>query len=201
MSRKCRLTTCRKELPKARESDFYQKAGFCGNDCMADHGIAKGRAAIDRKKAATARQERAQTKEARERIKTLSQHVSEAQSWVNRVVVAEDKPKGCISCDYGLVSDAGHYFHRGSKYRCSPITLDRRNLTGQCRACNSYKGGGNQHEYRIGYIARYGQAQFDALCEYKMAVDRGEIPPLTVDECRAAIAAAKARLKDLRQSE
>ncbi len=178
------------------EQTFPGTVSWCSPECGLI--VAQKRApAVKRKEAA---QERAQTKEARERIKPLSQHVSEAQSWVNRVVVAEDKPKGCISCDYGLVSDAGHYFHRGSKYRISPITLDRRNLTGQCRACNSYKGGGNQHEYQKGYIARYGQAQFDALCEYKMAVDRGEIPPLTVDECKAAIATAKARLKELRQS-
>ena len=197
--RKCRHT--KQPLPSIKESDFWQRNGFANEDAMVAHGIFKRDQQIARKKAAVARQERAQTKEARERIKTLSQHVSEAQSFVNRVVVAEDKPKGCISCDYGLVSDAGHYFHRGSKYRCSPITLDRRNLTGQCRSCNSYKGGGNQHEYRNGYIVRYGQAQFDDLCEYKMAVDRGEIPPLTVEQCKEAIATAKARLKELRQSE
>ena len=176
---------------------FPGPVAWCGEDCA----LIVSRKRLPAVKAKAARQERAQTKEARERIKTLSQHVSEAQSFVNRVVVAEDKPKGCISCDYGLVSDAGHYFHRGSKYRCSPITLDRRNLTGQCRSCNSYKGGGNQHEYRNGYIVRYGQAQFDDLCEYKMAVDRGEIPPLTVEQCKEAIATAKARLKELRQSE
>lgn len=196
--RKCRHT--KQPLPSIKESDFWQRNGFANEDAMVAHGIYKRDQQIARKKAATARQERAQTKEARERIRTLSEWVSLAQEDVNRVVVAEDRYKGCISCTTGRVSDAGHYFHRGSKYRCSPITLDRRNLVGQCNHCNTYQGG-RQHDYQIGYIARYGQAQFDALCEYKMAVDRGEIPPLTVDECKAAIATAKARRKELRQSE
>lgn len=174
---------------------FPGPVAWCGEDCA----LIVSRKRLPAVKAKQARTERAQTKEARERIKTLSQHVSEAQSWVNRVVVAEDKAKGCISCNTGRVSDAGHYFHRGSKYRCSPITLDRRNLVGQCNHCNTYQGG-RQHDYQIGYIARYGQAQFDALCEYKMAVDRGEVPPLTADECKAAIATAKARLKEIKDA-
>jgi len=178
------------------EQTFPGTVVWCSPEC----GLIVAQKRVPAVKAKQARTERAQTKEARERIRTLSEWVSLAQEDVNRVVVAEDKYKGCISCTTGRVSDAGHYFHRGSKYRISPITLDRRNLVGQCNHCNTYQGG-KQHDYRLGYIARYGQAQFDALCEYKMAVDRGEIPPLTVEECKAAIATAKARLKEFRQSE
>lgn len=178
------------------EQTFPGTVSWCSPEC----GLIVAQKRVPAVKAKQARAERAQTTEARERIRTLSEWVSLVQEDVNRVVVAEDRYKGCISCTTGRVSDAGHYFHRGSKYRCSPITLDRRNLAGQCNHCNTYQGG-RQHDYQIGYIARYGQAQFDALCEYKMAVDRGEIPPLTVEECKAAIATAKARLKELRQSE
>lgn len=178
------------------EQTFPGTVSWCSPEC----GLIVAQKRVPAVKRKEAAQERAQTKEARERIRTLSEWVSLAQEDVNRVVVLEDRYKGCISCKTGRVSDAGHYFHRGSKYRCSPLTLDRRNLNGQCNHCNTYQGG-KQHDYQIGYIARYGQAQFDGLCEYKMAVDRGEIPPLTVEECKAAIASAKARLKALRQSE
>jgi len=91
--------------------------------------------------------------------------------------------------------DSGHYFHRGSKYRTSWLTLDRRNLTGQCRACNSYKGGGNQHGYRNGYIARYGQAAFEELEELQRQEDRGETPKPTIEEVKAFIEATKAKIK------
>lgn len=160
-------------------------------DCLTAHAREKAKRAKERKV-------RKEVREHRENTKTLSQVVSDAQTWVNRVVVAEDKHKGCISCETGEVTDAGHYFHKGSKYRTSPLTLDRRNLTGQCRACNGYKGGGNQHEYRLGYIARYGQAAFDELCEYKESVDRGEVPSLTREEAKQIMAEAKARLKEIK---
>ena len=55
-----------------------------------------------------------------------------------------------------------------------------------------------QHEYRIGIIARYGQAAFDALCEMKRLTDCNEITPLTIDDCKEEITKAKARLKALK---
>jgi len=166
---------------------------WCNSEHQYNHALdALGRLR-KRKKAET----RAKDRQTRAKLKTRSQWVSEAQAWVNKVVVLEDKPKGCISCDSPLVTDSGHYFHRGSKYRVAKLTLDRRNLTGQCRSCNSFKGGGNQHEYRLGYIARYGQQQFDDLCELKRRTDCGEIPPLTIEECKAVIAEMKARHKQL----
>ena len=191
MARKCRH--CKAELPPVKKcEDPFQRKGFCNVDHMASHGIEKAEKARERKFKEKLRKDK-------DKIKTLAQRVTDAQAWVNRVVVAEDKDKGCISCDSQEVTDAGHYFHKGSKYRTSPLTLDRRNLNGQCSACNRYKGGGNQHEYRLGYIERYGQGAFDDLCEYKASVDRGEVPSLTHDECREIIADAKARLKEIRR--
>ena len=193
MARRCKHSQCKAELPPASKcTDYMQKRGFCNVECATQCGLERAGKAKERK-------ERKELREAKERIKTLAQHVTETQAHVNRVVVAEDRYKGCISCGSPNVTDAGHYFHKGSKYRTSPLTLDRRNLTGQCRACNAYKGGGNQHEYRLGYIARYGQEAFDDLCEFKASVDRGKVPSLTVDECRAIAAKYRKRLKELKQ--
>ncbi len=180
MARKCKNKGCSEGLLPARQcTTFLAKKGFCSDRCAADWGLEKARKVRER----TIKKE---VREYREKSKTLAQVVSDAQTWVNRVVVAEDKRKGCISCDNPVATDAGHYFHKGMKYRTSPLTLDRRNLNGQCEACNRYKGGGNQHEYRLGYIARYGQAAFDDLCEFKAAVDRGDVPSLTREEAKDA---------------
>jgi len=192
MARRCKHSKCQNELPPARQcTTFLGKKGLCSDDCAIAYGLEAAQKAADKKR-------RKEVRQAKDRLKSLSAWVTDAQKWVNRVVVAEDKHKGCISCGSPDVSDAGHYFHRGSKYRTSPLTLDRRNLNGQCRSCNSFKGGGNQHEYRLGYIARYGQEAFNDLCEYKRSVDRGEVPNLTIDECKDRIKQAKARLKKIK---
>lgn len=192
MPRRCKHRPCTSTLPPAAKCEtFLGKRGFCSESCAADWGLEKARKVRER----TIKKE---ASEYREKSKTLAQVVSDAQVWVNRVVVAEDKDKGCISCDNPTATDAGHYFHRGMKYRTSPLTLDRRNLNGQCEACNRYRGGGNQHEYRLGYIARYGQAAFDDLCEFKAEVDRGDVPSLTREEAKEIMREAKARLKELK---
>ena len=193
MARRCKHSDCRAELPPARQcEDFIQKKGFCSVECLAKHGSEKAQERRDKEL-------REYVRKGREKLKTLAQHVTDAQRYVNRLVVAEDKRQGCISCDSPEVSDAGHYFHKGMKYRTSPLTLDRRNLNGQCQKCNRYKGGGNQHEYREGYIKRYGQEAFDDLVDYKASVDRGEVPSLTVEECKEIAAKARKRLKELQK--
>lgn len=163
--------------------------------------IAAGRREHEARKKREAREWRAETRRRKEKIKTLKDHIDDAQKIINKLVVLEDGSKGCISCPDGQVSDAGHYFHRGSKYRTSWLTLSRINLNGQCRACNSFKGGGNQHEYRAGFIERYGQERFDELIELKRKADSGELPIPTIEQVKQFIADTKAeykRLKELR---
>lgn len=193
MARRCKHKPCTTELPPARKcTDIILKKGFCGVECLAEHGREKAQKRREAKN-------REYVRKGREKLKTLAQHVTDTQGDVNRLVVAEDRHKGCISCENGEVSDAGHYFHKGMKYRTSPLTLDRRNLNGQCQKCNRYKGGGSQHDYREGYIKRHGQAAFDELVEYKASVDRGEVPSLTVEECKEIAAKARKRLKELKR--
>jgi hypothetical protein len=203
MARKC--TYCRAEIPAKKDSDRWQVAGFCGKDHYIEHATAKGLAAVERKKKREAAQKRQEATEKRkdirkrkEAMKTLSDWVNEAQKVINRLVVLEDGPKGCISCDSTEVTDSGHYFHRGSKYRRSWLTLDRKNLNGQCAKCNRFAGGGNQHFYRLGYIKRYGQQQFDDLCELKRATDRGEIPEPTIEDIKVFIADNRLKIKSLK---
>lgn len=205
--RKCRY--CRQDIPKRKDcTDPYQRAGFCSKDHAVEHESQKALKALEKKKAAErrkaqdqAKRERQKQRERKEKLKSRTDWVSDAQKWKNRVVVAEDKPKGCISCGSHDVTDAGHFFHRGTKYRTARLTLDRRNLNGQCRHCNSFTGGGNQYEYQKGYIARYGQEAFKELEEFKRATDRGEVPELTIDECKQVIKESKERLKQIKSSQ
>jgi hypothetical protein len=203
MARKC--TYCRAEIPAKKDcTDNFQAAGFCGKDHYIEHATAKGLAAVERKKKREAAQKRQEATEKRkdirkrkEAMKTLSDWVNDAQKVINRLVVLEDGLKGCISCGSPEVTDCGHYFHRGSKYRRSWLTLDRKNLNGQCAKCNRFAGGGNQHFYRLGYIERYGQAQFDALCDFKCATDRGEVAEPTIEEIKDFIDKNKIKIKEI----
>ena len=194
--RKCRH--CRSELPAKKHSDFYQSAGFCGNDHMAQYGLAKARKAQERKEARQKAEKKKAIREAKQALMTLEDWVRKAQEYRNKLVVMQDKAKGCISCGSPSVTDAGHYFHRGTKYRTEWLTLFRGNLNGQCRHCNSFKGGGNQHEYQLGYIRRYGQEAFDQLCELKRLTDCKEVPKPTIDQVKAFIEEMKRQIKRLK---
>ena len=120
----------------------------------------------------------------RERIKSLTEVFGECQRVANEYVKHRDKGLPCISCGNPQTSDAGHYYHAGSKYRVSLLRLDPRNLNMQCGSCNRFKGGGNAAEYMEGYISRYGQAAFDELQELKLMADRGELPQPSKDDVR-----------------
>ena len=176
------------------KQEFPGISAWCSPDCALT--VAKKRAPAG--KAKIDKHVRAVNKQDKERLKTRQKWVDDAQRLMNRIVVIEDKPKGCISCFSGNeVTECGHYFHRGTKYRVSPLTLLRENLNGQCHQCNS-KEDGRPHDYMTGFIDRYGKKAFDDLAEYRLSVDRREIPALTIDECKKLIISYKARLKELK---
>ena len=194
--RKCRL--CKKALPKVSESNIYQKAGFCACECLAQHSRDKVTGQLRREQIATDKKARAEHREAKIRIKSRQKWVQEAQTLINRIVVIEDAPKGCISCTTDApVTDSGHYFHRGNRYRVSPLTLLRSNLNGQCELCNRWEGG-KQHDYMTGFVARHGEAAFLELVEFRRLVDCGEIKPLAIEQCKELIIEYKAKLKALK---
>ncbi len=185
--RQCRDYTIPKEAPKT--------AFTCSAECALAYVRAKSLRATKATEKAQKREAREGKAKLRAKLKTLSEWVSEAQMWLNRVVVMEDKPKGCISCDSPLVTECGHYFHRGSVYRVARLTLLRSNLAGQCGHCNRWQGG-KQHEYRLGFIARHGEEAFAELVEFKRLTDCGEIPPLTIEDCQLVIFESKQKLKN-----
>jgi hypothetical protein len=125
------------------------------------------------------------TKADRERIKSLSTLCSEAQAAVNKYIMARDRAAGyaCISCGNPNITEAGHLYHAGSKYRTSRLRFDHAVINAQCGDCNRFQGG-RPLEYVQGFIARYGQQAYKDLQELKRKADCGELKPLTKDEVR-----------------
>ena len=98
-------------------------------------------------------------KERREKLKTRSKRIFEAQQVFNRYIRTRDEGKPCICCGrhgkaqiHGGVWDAGHYRSVGS---APHLRFDERNVHAQLKQCNSFDSG-NAQGYRLGLIARFG---------------------------------------------
>ena len=157
----------------------------------------KAKCALELARVERAKQQRQKDKQTLKKLESLSEVCSKAQKDVNAYIRARDKHKGCISCPSLEVTDAGHFFHAGSKYRTSRLRFDHRVIHGQCARCNRYAGGGNMHGYVEGIIARYGHEYLDRLYELKREADRGELDPLTKDEARQIAAENRALKREL----
>ena len=150
--RKCRL--CRNELPKVSESTIYQKAGFCAVECLVQQIQDKAILRQRREQSANDKSARADHRKARERIKTRSDWLKEAQAAVNAYVRERDSHLPCVSC--GRFHDgqyhAGHYRSVGSAPELRFCTLQ---IWRQCAPCNNHLSG-NLINYRIELINRIG---------------------------------------------
>lgn len=110
--------------------------------------------------------QRADTKARKEKIKTRSDWIKEAQRAFNGYIRARDRDRPCICCGHPLEHDAvgggfdcGHYRSVGS---APHLRFDERNAHAQRKQCNRY-GSGRAVDYRIGLIARIGLAAVEAL--------------------------------------
>ena len=143
--------TCRTKFVPVRPLQVV-----CGFTCaMAHADKAKARAtATEALKAARAH------REAKEKAKTARDYLPLAQAAFNKYIRLRDAGRPCISCGvtYGKWN-AGHYRSVGSNpaLRFEPLNNHK-----QCVQCNQSKSG-NAIEYRIGLIARIGQANVDWL--------------------------------------
>ena len=102
-----------------------------------------------------------ETREARQRLKTLGELTREAQGAFNAWVRARDHDQSCISCGRFHQGQwhAGHYRTTAAapELRFEPLNVHR-----QCAPCNNHKSG-NLIEYRIRLIEKIGQDQVDWL--------------------------------------
>lgn len=105
----------------------------------------------------------------RQKAKGLQHYLKLTQTVFNRYIRERDKGLGCISCGshahmmggsgLGGVWDAGHFRSVGS---APELRFEPKNVNGQCRSCNGFKGG-MPKEYAQGIVQRYGQERLDWL--------------------------------------
>jgi hypothetical protein len=100
------------------------------------------------------------------KLKTRSDVMKEAQKAFNAYIRWRDKSRLCICCNAPLTIagvgggyDCGHYRSVGS---APHLRFDEANAHGQTKKCNRW-GSGRAVDYRIGLIARIGQAEVDRL--------------------------------------
>ena len=144
-SRRC--SHCRKKCPPENILTNNLRA-FCSMDCLlAFTKSERGKKAVKKTVQRQNRQDRAII---REKQKTRSQWLAEAQSAFNAYVRWRDRHNGCISCGkhvggkFGGNWDAGHFRSRGS---APHLRFHLWNCHKQCVKCNRYLSG-NTSEYR-----------------------------------------------------
>lgn len=140
--------------------------------------------------------ERAADRQKREKLKTRSDWIKDAQIAFNAFIRERDSGKPCICCgkplghsgEVGGGYDAGHYRSTGS---APHLRFDERNCHGQTKQCNRY-GAGRAVDYRIGLIGRIGADEVEAL-------ERDQEPrKWTIDQLREIRDTYRAKLKALK---
>jgi len=134
----------------------------CGFEChlkYADKVIAKSKAKL-------AKEDRRQDRDRKEKLKTRSDYLKEAQYAFNTYIKARDKAAGyaCISSgrplDWsGNAVDAGHWRSTGA---AKHLRFNEDNCHAQSKHDNRYLAG-NAVAYRAGLIARIGISRVEAL--------------------------------------
>ena len=187
--KKCRVATCRALFVPSRMGQ-----AVCSPKCAL---IDAPRHAPKAKKA-LADLKRKDIKVRKEKLKSRSDHMREAQQAFNAYIRARDQAAGhlCISSgkplDWsGNAVDAGHYRSVGS---APHLRFDERNCHAQSKQDNRFLSG-NAVDYRIGLIARIGQEAVDAL-EADQSVRK-----YTVDEIKAIKAKYRAMTKELKKGQ
>lgn len=188
--KKCRVEACGASFVPARLGQ-----AVCSPACAildAPKNQEKARKAIDQR-------ERREIKVRKEKLKSRSDHLREAQAAVNEYVRLRDAHLPCISCDsmpsdHDLITgsrwDAGHYRSVGA---CPELRFEPLNIHRQCVKCNRNLSG-NAVEYRIRLVRRIGAEQ--------VAWIEGPHPArkYTVEELKAIKAEHRAKTRELRRS-
>lgn len=178
----CANPSCGTEFTKARMGQKVCSPVCASRLVKAEKAQAKERAKLDRM----------MDKAKRESLKSHSQVKAEAQTAVNAYVLVRDAGLPCISC--GRMHEgawhAGHYRSRGA---APQLALDPRNVHRQCAPCNLYLHG-NQINYRLGLIARYG-------ADYVAALESENEPlKLTIAELRQIKTVYRAQTRALKHA-
>jgi hypothetical protein len=138
---------------------------------------------------------KAQDKVKREKLKSRSDWLKEAQTAFNAYVRQRDINQPCICCGKPLTHDSvgggydcGHYRSVGS---APHLRFNENNAHAQTKQCNRW-GAGRAVDYRIGLIARIGLQAVEALeCDTSTK-------KYTIDDLKAIKSLYNAKLKELK---
>tara|TARA_R100000789_G_scaffold21676_4_gene24514 strand:- start:914 stop:1489 length:576 start_codon:yes stop_codon:yes gene_type:complete len=135
--------------------------------CSPACALTIGKREAEKKAEREAKAKRKWVREQKERLKSRSDHMREAQQAFNAYVRQRDEDQPCISCGRsdseigghltGGKWDCGHYRSVGAnpELRFEPLNAHR-----QCKKCNRDLSG-NVVDYRINLIRRIGQEAVD----------------------------------------
>ena len=182
-SKKCAVRACRKPFVPAQSFQSW-----CSPEC----GVQIARDKQQKERKSLAKIERKAIRDAKERVKSRSEHMKEAQAAFNAWVRERDAGLPCISC--GTTANvqyaAGHYrtTQAAPELRFEPLNVHR-----QCnRNCNMGKSG-NLIEYRIGLVARIGA---DAVAWLEGKHDPKHY---SIDDLKAIKAEYQQKLRELKE--
>lgn len=185
---KCKNPACRQPFPPANSLQLV-----CGYKC----GLALAAIQRARKEAKLAREDRKNTRERKQTLKTRADYMREAQQAFNEFIRWRDRVAGhaCISSgrplDWsGNAVDAGHYRSVGS---APHLRFDERNCHAQTKQENRFLSG-NAVDYRVGLIARIGLEAVEAL-----EADQ-EPRRYTVDDLQKIKADYRAKTRELKRA-
>ena len=155
-NRRCKQ--CRKKVP-AESAFVTQLRAFCSFECLQQFTKSdKGRKTI-------AKSSLAEMRERKQKLKTKSDYLKEAQAAFNAYIRARDAKDACISCGrwtedkFGGGWDAGHYRSTGS---APHLRFHLHNCHKQCVKCNRHRSGAAV-DYRLRLIEKIGIEKVEAL--------------------------------------
>jgi len=155
-----RCSNCRKKVDTDVAILSSLKA-FCTYECLKEFTAKNAEKLRDKVR----KEKRGEDKKRKEKLKTRSQWMREAQAAFNAYVRWRDRDEACVSCGNYTIGDvpgggwdAGHYRSTGS---APHLRFNLWNCHKQCVKCNRYLSG-NVAEYRIRLIRKIG---IDKLCK------------------------------------
>lgn len=157
----CKGTYKTNHFPGCKEVTYAYKFGLC-KQCFLEWVYSTGegseylrKSIIPQAKKDVKAKSKAKDAKLREDLKTLSQLENEAKKPFQKYIRLRDADLPCISCGTHKASifDGGH-FYKAEIY--SGLIFNEDNCHKQCRKCNSFLGG-NENNYRLGLIDRYGE--------------------------------------------
>jgi hypothetical protein len=169
-----------------------KKCKTCGNWFMPFRTTQRTcslKCAIDDAKVLGAKKTKVQHRKDKERVKTRSQWMKEAQAAFNKYIRERDAGERCISCgrNHSGQYHAGHYRSVGA---APELRFNELNCSKQCAPCNNHKSG-DLINYRINLIDKIGIKRVEWL------EGPHEAKHYSIDDLKAIKAEYQAKLKEM----